>query len=305
MITLLGTDCTDCLVFSATLLAPRRVVQAECVKREARSCGLVTALLGVLGVLGAGCGSGSSPAVRVSLPEPGSVTEKGVVYRVHAVSPTAFTPDTSDPQAVTIYVFQGQPGASPGCVELRPSTHVDRENSRTVVISTFSYGIPDPGPRSCSYFTTKGGPKVHAALRLRLPSPLGTRQLIDAKSGKPIGVVGAQQPPTPQYVPAGYTQTLTHASSPDDDSFIGIRQFVHGRSTLTITIQSATAATQSGKTVDHTEVAGVPAVVTDGTYERCVTWTDSAALVRAVCSGNSPAQFLSSHELIRVANSLD
>ncbi len=156
-----------------------------------------------------------------------------------------------------------------------------------------------------------------------LKAPLGSRTMIDARTGAPIDVFSGPVP-TPAYVPAGYAPWGPAYSDPmaattlDDRSgalspitLSWAARTVHNERLVVVAAPSAQVI-PGADVVDHVTVDGRDAVVTESDATRCVTWTPASGGGLQVCSDDAQittdlesAPLLSEDELLRVANSLD
>jgi hypothetical protein len=267
-------------------------------------------LIGAIGIaVAAGCASSRAPGgaesvPSVQLPTPATITRHAVPYRVAEVAPAAAMRDGADSRAIKVFVYQSEDASQPQCSQLSPSARVAREDQRSVFIATFAYEEPGRGNVAClSVLSGDNSPPAYATLTVHLHDALGSRELLDVKTGRAIGIAHFQRPPTPSYVPPGYRQSLVDPFDAGSD-FVAIRQYQAGTRTIEIRAQSATAWAQDGTVVDRIDVAGHRATITDARYGRCVTWTGSDALVLEVCASSPHGGDLSADELARIARSL-
>lgn len=265
---------------------------------------LMTALAGCASQ-GSSAGGASLPpgSLPVSLPTPATITRHGITYHVAAVAPAAATRDAADPNAVEIFVFQSEDRSYPRCSSLAPLARVAGENRRTVFVAAFAYQKPSTGDVRCVSSQPEGDESAYARLTLHLHAALGSRTLIDVKTGRTIGISERQQPPTPSWLPVGYRQSLVEPFDAEAD-FLAIRQYQRKAQTIEIRVRSASAWVPDGTVVDRVDVAGQRATLTDQSYERCLTWTGDDGLISEVCSLNAVANYLSPNQLVRIARSL-
>ena len=268
------------------------------------------ALVGVFGVfVGSACTSTLPPEhlpvlPSVPLPTPTTIVRHGVSYRVAEVAPAAAMVDPARPDEIQLAVFRAENRAYPQCSQLSPSARVVRETADKVFVVAFAYRKRYTGNLGCSYSRLSTAPPLYATLTLHLQAPVGSRLLVDVKSGDVVGVAAGQRPPTPSYVPPGYRQSLVNSFDANND-FFAVRQFTSGNQVIEIRLRSATAWKQDGKVVANTDVAGHNATVTDQSDERCVTWTDDQNLIREVCSFSTRGGgYLSTDQLEGIAQSM-
>lgn len=268
----------------------------------------------------AGCASGDpgAPAAasrssvpRVVLPSPGTITRGGVHYEATEVAPEAAALNRRDANVVTVFLFHADTASTPACVVLSPTARIVAEGRTSVVIASFAYESPGHGSQMCGYSSyrvctascSRASPNLLAAIRLRLRAPLGSRSLVDIKTGHEIGIADDKPPTAPAYVPRGYR--LSRVQPFDASSlFIGIRQYNRDATTLLVRIRSATAWQLRGRLIGHVSVADRPATILDEKSERCVSWTLPEGLVHEVCSLAPNGAFLAADELVKVARSI-
>jgi hypothetical protein len=268
------------------------------------------ALVGVFGVLvGSGCTSTLPPErllvlPSVPLPTPRTIVRHGVTYRMAEVAPAAAMLDRAQPDEIQLLVFRAENHSYPQCSQLSPSARVVRETADKVFVVAFAYGKRVSGNVGCSYSRLSTAPALYATLTLHLQEAVGSRVLVDVKTGQFIGIAADQRPPTPSYVPSGYRQSLVNSFNADN-YFVAVRQFTSGNHIIEIRLRSATAWQQNGKVVGNTDIAGHFATVTDQNDERCVSWTDDQRLIREVCSlSTRGGAYLSTDQLEGIAQSL-
>ena len=267
-------------------------------------------LVGTIGVVvGSGCTSTLppehlNPLPSVPLPTPSTIVSHGVTYRVAEVAPAAAMLDRAQPEEIQLFVFRAEDRAYPQCSQLAPTARVVRETADKVFVAAFAYGKQHTGDVGCSYSRVSTAPPLYATLPLHLQAAVGSRVLVDVKTGKLIGIAAGQRPPTPSYVPAGFRQS--HVNSFDAESdFVAVRQFESGNRVIEIRLRSATAWHRDGKVVGNAEIAGHFATVTDAADQRCVTWADEQNLIREVCSlSTRGGSYLSADQLEGIAQSL-
>lgn len=277
-----------------------RLLVGSCLMVTAASCASDAARGGSEPV---GVAGGGASVPSVPLPTPRVITRHGVRYQVSAVAPAVAMRDASNPDLVKVFVFQSEDASHPECSELSPLARVADQNANAVVVAAFAYRKPSTGKVGCVSIRSVNSPPAYAKLTLHLREPLGSRMLIDAKTGRVIAIAERQLPPTPSYMPTGYQQSLVEPFDASSD-FLAIRQYHAGDRTLEIRLRSATAWAQDGTVVDKLDVAGHTATVTDQSYERCLTWSDSDNLIREVCSLATTSNYLSADQLLRIADSL-
>lgn len=246
--------------------------------------------------------SGAAPA-PAPLPSPRTITRHGVTYDVGPVRPVAAGRDPSRPTVVEIFVDRTYDPRQPICSQLRPSARVVTEDENSVQIATFAYRKPTQRKTYACYEYESSNYAPYAKLTVQLRQPLGDRTLVDVTSGADIGIVVGLRPPTPGYVPAGYRFTFSRAAGIRSD-FIALRQYAHGSESVEIRTQSATAWARLGTVIDHADVAGHDATISDEKWERCVAWTVAPGVVQEVCSQGSNHAFLSEATLLDIARSL-
>lgn len=267
------------------------------------------ALLSAVGIFAAACASASGGTSHSGLsgqplPSPATTVERGVTYTVQSVPAVAATTDATDPAAVTVFIYRVEQPTNPRCAQLNPSARVEREDGRSVVISSFAYRVPSKGSMICGSLSLADAAPPYAPVRLHLSGPLGSRSLLDAKSGKVIGIANGQQVPTPGYVPAGFRPSLNRPFNAASD-FVAIRQYLdRSGNDIEIRLRSATATAQGGDILGQATIGDAPAVISQESYERCVEWIDSTQLVHEVCSIAPSGAYLSSEVLLRIARSL-
>jgi len=143
---------------------------------------------------------------------------------------------------------------------------------------------------------------------VRLEQPLGTRSLLDAKTGARHQVVDASKVPAPSWLPAGYVDLGFQRY--DDDSDQVLHRYDAGKAELRVVRGHGFPAPANERGVTTATVLGQPAKVTAPskgvTNEACVIWDDSE-YSWSICSVGGPAVHdppLSAAELLRIANSL-
>lgn len=246
--------------------------------------------------------SGAVPA-PVPLPTPRTISRQGVTYDVGPVRPVAAGRDPARPAVIELFVDRTSDPHQPICSQLRPSARVVSEDESSVHVATFAYRKPTKRKTySCYEYSTTNHPP-YAKLTVQLREPLGGRTLVDVTSGADIGMVVGMRPPTPGYVPAGYRLTFSRPAGIRSD-FIAVRQYARGSESVEIRTRSATAWGQFGTVIDHADVAGHDATISDEKWERCVAWTTAPGVVQEVCSQNSDKAFLDEAVLLDIARSL-
>jgi hypothetical protein len=238
------------------------------------------------------------------LPSPATTVERGVTYSVQSVRAAAAATDIGDPTAITVFLFNMDQPTNPPCAQLNPTARVQRQDERSVVVGSFAYRVPTKGSIRCTYLSDANSAPPYKQVRLHLQAPLGSRSLIDESSGELIGIANDQQVPSPGYVPAGFRPTGFTQAFNARSGFVGLRQYRDGSSSIELLLRSPTASAERGTVLGRTTIKGMPAVITQESYQRCVRWTDSAHLVREVCSLAPGGRYLSSDVLLRIAGSL-
>lgn len=175
-------------------------------------------------------------------------------------------------------------------------------------VATFAYRTKATGTKYCAFITYSSGSggnlSFAAEFDLRLAAPLGSRTVIDVKTGEPVGIATGQLPPAPSYLPSGYRQDLVNPLSAAT-GFYAVRQYQRGTNALEIRLRSAPGWTPAGSVIKRVDIDGHAAVVSDESYERCVSWSDDQHLLREVCSEPGPhGRPLPVGDLDRVARSL-
>jgi hypothetical protein len=270
---------------------------------------LRTIPLAVLLLFAVSCASAAGKASQAEpgekMPSPATTVERGVTYSVQSVRAAAAATDAGDPTAITVFIFKMDEPTNPPCAQLNPTARVQRQDERSVVVGSFAYRVPSKGSIRCSYLELENGASPYAQVQLHLQAPLGSRALIDENSGELIGIANDQQVPTPGYVPAGYRPTSLTQTFNARSGFVGLRQYrSNSGGDIEIRLRSATASSESGTVLLRTSVRAAQAVITQEDYQRCVWWTDSAHLVREVCSLAPGGTYLSSGVLLRIARGL-
>jgi hypothetical protein len=169
-------------------------------------------------------------------------------------------------------------------------------------VAAFAYRDDPPGSGEAAFCISTLN-NLYRAIRLRLREPAGGQQIVDAATGTAVGVLGSDQPGTPSYVPDRY------AAGPDDSLLRGFdpvptRRYTHGDDSIEIRACSATSWTRNGTVTGHGLVGEQRAVITDESYERCLSWQQPVGVVHEVCSVPGHHRFLSPAELLRMADSL-
>jgi hypothetical protein len=307
--------------------------------RAARAGGTVAGL--VLAVLAAGCTSGQAPAAGpgsgVVLPSPATKTQDGVTYQVEETKSAAATIDPANPRVVDIDVFEVSDPQDPTCAQLSAGARVTHQDAHSVVIEAFAYSAPAARTHPCGYTSIQplreiprwakesnaarlaqlsqpyptgpvgqvatGSPSLYVARPVRLDVPLGSRTLIDARTGQVIGLATDALPAAPSRVPRGFVLT-------DAEPFGATSQFdgsldYQGRSgEIDIRTTSATTWKAAGSVVGQATVQGRPGRVTDAGNERCLSWTDRRHLIRQVCSTPFLRPSLTPAQLTAIADSI-
>ncbi|PZS18444.1 MAG: hypothetical protein DLM57_06175 [Pseudonocardiales bacterium] len=239
------------------------------------------------------------PAVSTPTPLPSTIELNGkTLTRLGTEAWTLPVLDEHDPSVVWIDAeIQGGPSCT-----LEPVARVESETADavTVLVATYAGG---PLPSDVACIDIKMPPK---RLKVTLQEPLGSRQLIDATTGTPQGVLDPATFPAPQFVPAGYEAQPVGW----DPKFAGvaIRAYRSGPDTsLNIRMGPPSVLGNVGAVVlDRPVVRGHPATVwQDTNFDdlTCLTWSESATRTFQVCSSGSPAP-LDAAALVRVADSL-
>jgi hypothetical protein len=164
--------------------------------------------------------------------------------------------------------------------------------------------------------------RSETAVVTSLESPLGSRTMVDARTGDPIDVFTGPAP-TPGYVPAGY-QPWGHAySDPMSSTTLDDRSGAlspvtlswaartdHGERLVVVAAPSADVI-PGARVVGQVTVDGRAATVTETADTRCVTWAPATGGGLQVCSDIAQidtdlasAPLLGADELVRVADSL-
>jgi len=241
------------------------------------------------------------------VPSPSTLLHGGVEYQEGEVSATAAQRVASSDAAVDIFVYQHDGGPSPVCAQLAAAARVVSETKTQIVIASFGYvhHQASEGTQNCIVMSSPDRPD-YAALHLALTRPLGNRALLDAKTGRRIGLANGQLPPSPAYVPSGYTETTTPRPFDAASNFVAVRQFWNdARDTIEIRERSASAWSQSGTVIGHDTIDGQPATTTSESYQRCLSWLTTDGMVDEVCSlVRAGRPYLSPAELIKIARGL-
>lgn len=257
------------------------------------------------GSMSSGARNGRTAAPRVALPTPGSLVRGGVTYRVAKVAPAAAMLDRQQPDQLRLFVFEAENKSYPECAQLSPSARVVGEDAQTVFVAAFAYRKPAKSTHeACIDSESVNSPPPYATLRLRLHAPLGSRALIDVKTGEPIGIATNQEPPMPSFVPTGYRQTVVERFNASS-SFVANREFQSGQKGFGIRVMSATVWSQRLRVTGHTDIGGHAATIAVWSHLRCLTWADDQRMIRELCSATSDRDDpLTEKDLERIASSL-
>lgn len=215
-----------------------------------------------------------------------------------------------------------------------PEVRADVRESATQVAVTLSVmwrpahplsgTVVDPLTTASAAPPSQRGPtcRSETAVVTSLGSPLGSRTMIDARTGDPIDVFTGPVP-TPSYLPAGYRPWGHAYSDPMSSTTLDDRSGALSPITLSwaartdhnerlVVVAAPSAQVIPGaRVIDHVTVNGRAATVTQTTGTRCVTWTPAAGGGLQVCSDVAQintdlasAPLLSADELVHIADSL-
>ena len=240
-------------------------------------------------------------------------------------------PNSSAPRQVLFVVDVPLPAGGEACPDVRAT--VDESATQVAVTVSVVLRSAEALSGTVVYPLASGtaAPPPHdtptcrseTAVVTGLKAPLGSRTIIDARTGDPIDVFSGPVP-TPSYVPTGYEPWGPAYSDPMSATTLDDRpgalspitlswaaRTVHNERLVVVAAPSAQVI-PGAEIVDHVTVDGRDAVVTESDATRCVTWTPASGGGLQVCSDDaqintdpqSPS-LLSEDELVRVANSLD
>jgi hypothetical protein len=232
------------------------------------------------------------------LPTPHSIVREGTKYPVGESSPIGVTRDPSDPRVLDVYVLEVS--QTPKCTRLSPSARILDQSGSTIRLVTFDYAkVPIEQQFGCAYSEGLN----HRLIRLRLSDPLGSRTVVDVRTGKPLAVLSRGKAPAPGYLPAGYRATDVQNFDPPHN-FSAVRSYRHGNDAIYIAFAEAPDFAPVGNVTGHVKVHGNPALVFETGPMRCLLWTDSTGLATRVCSYSPKSQQLPVAEVLRVAESM-
>lgn len=215
----------------------------------------------------------------------------------------------TDPRMLTIAVNINE---TPNCLDNRlPDVRpVVSETTTKVTIRAQAFRPSPPSPTP----TLPAGVVPVCALpgyrpmpvTVRLKQPLGTRSLIDAKTGIRHPVLDASTLLTPSWLPAGYVD-LGFQWQTDSPQAV-VREYDGPGGRLRVGRSPKSAAWSGEKTLTTATVLGHPARVF--TYDtaskvRCVAWDDSE-YSWSICSDGvePPKASLSTEDVLRIAKSM-
>ncbi|HEX8081323.1 MAG TPA: hypothetical protein VF557_14025 [Jatrophihabitans sp.] len=217
-----------------------------------------------------------------------------------------------DPRKLTIAVdintIAGSYCFDSGLPDLRP---VVSETATKVSIRARAFRPSNPSPTQSvpagAVLACSGRGYRPVTVTVQLEQPLGTRSLLDAKTGTRHPVFEAGTLPTPSWLPAGYVDRIIRWQ--DDSPQGGVMQEYDGPDgLLRVGRGPESPTTSSDKVLTTAKVLGHPAKVF--TYNAapnviCVVWNDSEYWW-SICSvgANPPRASLSAKELLRIANSM-
>jgi hypothetical protein len=165
------------------------------------------------------------------------------------------------------------------------------------------------------------GSDPYTAAVLGTDTPLGSRRLVDAATGKPIAVF-ATTVPSALYLPDGYSEPYPQATDPMSSATLDYRpgalspitlgRFYRNAAGDRLTVVAAPSAdvVPGAAVVDTTTVDGHDATVTETATTRCVTWAPKPDSGLQVCSdvggvrGTATGTLLDEQDLLTVARSL-
>jgi hypothetical protein len=307
--------------------------------RAARPRPVVAGL--VLVGLVAGCTSDHTVAAglgaRVVLPSPATTTQDGVTYQVEETKSAAATIDPANPRVVDIDVFEVSDPQDPICAQLSASARVTHQDAHSVVIEAFAYSAPAARTHPCGYTSIQplreiprwakesnaarfaqlaqpyptepvgevatGSPSLYVGRPVRLGAPLGSRTLIDARTGQVIGLATDALPAAPSRVPTGFVLTDAEPFGATSE-FDGSLDYQGRSGEIDIRTTSATTWKPAGSVIGQATVQGRPGRVTDAGNERCLSWTDRRHLIRQVCSTPFLSPSLTPAQLTAIAESI-
>lgn len=238
-------------------------------------------------------------------PTPSSIVRHGETFELIESLPSGASLAAGDPRTVTLYAFEADHAEDPRCAFYDPQIQLVEETSEVVRIATYTYQLPTKGDGTYACGYASGEPSDdYEAMTVQLSEPLGSRRLLDARTGKEIGVLDPDYLPTPSYVPEGFTEEDFTGHFTAADGFMASRQYrtADSRSSIEVRVRALTAWGLSGKVLEHQQVAGVDGTVTEEDYQRCVSWSARSGLVSEVCSLGE--EYLSPAELVRIASSI-
>ena len=219
------------------------------------------------------------------------------------------TLDAAHPDQVVVYApEQYNADNDPLCNAFAPSARLVSESATTVTIVTFAYSAARRTNGS-KYLTclVSDAPETPSGPRVTLKAPLGSRTLLDLRSGKQIAVFGPRAvPPAPTYLPAGYGDGSTSPVRAGADT-TGFRTYSagSGKESLEIHLASDSSWTLSDTPRGKAQIGAYPAVIYERDYERCVSWSADKGRHLEICSvAPTSHHYLSDAELIKVARSM-
>lgn len=246
----------------------------------------------------------TEPTAGITLPTPHSIVRDGTRFTVGESSPIGLMRDSSDPRVLDVYMLDAYDQKTPDCSRISPSARLMGESTSSVRLVVFDYAtVPIEQQFACAYPGTESTAHL---IRVRLREPLGSRSVVDVRTGKPLAVLSRGKAPAPSYLPAGYHSTDVQNFNPPH-TFAAVRTYANGKASLYLEFTEAAAVGPLGQITGHITVHGQPALVTEANSGqrvlRCLMWTEASGLESQVCStANSGA--LSAAVLERVADSL-
>jgi hypothetical protein len=242
----------------------------------------------------------TEPTAGITLPTPHSIVRDGTRFTVGESSPIGLVGDPSDPRVLDVYLLDVYDQHDPNCSRISPSARLVDESASSVRLVVFDYATaPIEQQADCAY---AGSQSTARLIRVRLREPLGSRSVLDVRTGKPLAVLSRGQAPAPSYVPAGYRSTDVQNFNPPHN-FAALRSYSNGKAIFYLEFTEASAVGPLGSITGHVTVHGMPGLVTERSPLRCLMWADQNGLESQVCSyGKSGA--LPVAELLRIADSL-
>jgi hypothetical protein len=242
----------------------------------------------------------TEPTAGITLPTPHSIIRDGTRFTVGESSPIGLVRDPSDSRVLDVYLLDVYDEHEPNCSRISPSLRLAGESTSAVRLVVFDYATaPIEQQADCAY---AGSQSTARLIRVRLGKPLGSRSVIDVRTGKPLAVLSRGQAPVPSYVPAGYHLTGAQSFNPPHN-FAALRSYSNGKSIFYLEFTEASAVGPLGSVTGHVTVHGRPGLVTERSSLRCVMWSESNGLESQVCSYGKPGP-LPVALLVRIGESL-